>query len=182
MLLNCGVGEDSWESLGQQGDPTSQSQRKSVLNIHWRTDAEAETLILWSPDEKNWLIRKDPDAGKDWRQEEKGTTEDEMVGWHHRLNGHDFEQACELVMDREAWHATVHGVVDWVTELNWTEVCHSFSSNEQASFNFVTAVTICNDFGAPQNKACHCFHCFPIYLPLSDGAGCHDLSFLNVEF
>ena len=57
-----------------------------------RTDAEAETLILWPPDAKNWLIRKDPEAGKDWRQEEKGTTEDEMIGWHHWLNGHEFEQ------------------------------------------------------------------------------------------
>ena len=55
------------------------------------TDAEAETLILWPPDVKNWLIWKDPDAGKDWRQEEKGTTQDEMVGWHHRLNGDEFE-------------------------------------------------------------------------------------------
>ena len=53
-----------------------------------RTDAEAETLIFWPPDEKNWLIWKDPDAGKDWRWEKKGTTENEMVGWHHRLNGH----------------------------------------------------------------------------------------------
>ena len=56
-----------------------------------RTDAEAETPILWPSDAKNWLIWKDPDAGKDWRREEKGTTEDEMVGWHHQLNGHEFE-------------------------------------------------------------------------------------------
>ena len=56
-----------------------------------RTDAEAETLILWPPDAKNWLIWEDPDAGKDWRREEKRMTEDEMVGWHHRLNGHEFE-------------------------------------------------------------------------------------------
>ena len=56
-----------------------------------RTDAEAKTPILWPPDAKNWLIGKDPDAGKDRRQEEKGTTEDEMVGWHHQLNGHEFE-------------------------------------------------------------------------------------------
>ena len=55
-----------------------------------RNDAKAETLILWPPDAKSWLIWKDPDAGKDWGQEEKGTTEDEMVGWHHRLNGHGF--------------------------------------------------------------------------------------------
>ena len=56
-----------------------------------RTDAEAETPVLWPPDEKNWLIGKDPDAEKDWRQEEKGTTEDEIVGWHHQLNGYESE-------------------------------------------------------------------------------------------
>ena len=65
------------------------------INQSWifigRTDAEAP--ILWPPDAKNWLIGKDPDAGKDWRQEEKGMTEDEMVGWHHQLDGHEFEQA-----------------------------------------------------------------------------------------
>ena len=60
-----------------------------------RTDAKAEAPILWPPDAKSWLIRKDPDAGKDWGQEEKGTTEDEMVGWHQQLNGQKFEQAPE---------------------------------------------------------------------------------------
>ena len=64
-------------------------------NLSWifigRTDAEAETPILWPPDAKNWLIWEDPDAGLDWRQEEKGTTEDEVVGWHHWLNAHKFE-------------------------------------------------------------------------------------------
>ena len=69
-----------------------------------RTDAEAETLILWPPDVKNWFIWKDPDAEKDWRQEEKGMTQNEMVGWHYQHNGH------ELVMDREAWRAVVRGV------------------------------------------------------------------------
>ena len=78
MLSNYGVG-DSWESLGLQGDQTSQSYRKSVLNITGRTDAEDEAAILCPSDAKNWLIGKDPDAGKDWRQEEKGTIEDEMV-------------------------------------------------------------------------------------------------------
>ena len=58
-----------------------------------RTDIEAEAPILWPPDAKNWLTEKDPDAWKDWRQEEKGTTEDEIVGWHHQLDGHKFEQA-----------------------------------------------------------------------------------------
>ena len=61
-----------------------------------RTDAEAEAPILWPPDAKNWLIGKDPDAGQDWRQEEKGTTEDEMVGWRHWLNGHELGQALRV--------------------------------------------------------------------------------------
>ena len=85
-----------------------------------RIDVEAETPILWPPDVNSWLIWKDPHAGKDWRQE-KGMTEDEMVGWHHRLNGHRFVQ--ELVMDREAWHVAVHGVAKSRTWLsNWTEL------------------------------------------------------------
>ena len=63
-----------------------------------RTDAEAETPILWPPDAKSWLIGKDPDAGQDWGQEEKGTTEEEMVGHHYRLDGHEFEQALGAVM------------------------------------------------------------------------------------
>ena len=57
-----------------------------------RTDAEAEAPVLWPPDAKSQLVGKDPDAARDWRQEEKGTAEDEMVGWHHRLNRHEFEQ------------------------------------------------------------------------------------------
>ena len=90
VCLNCGVGEDSWESLGLQGDPTSPSQRRWVPVFTGRTDVKAETPIFWPPDAKNWLIGKDPHAGKDWGQEEKGTTEDEIAGWHHRLNGHGF--------------------------------------------------------------------------------------------
>ena len=88
-----------------------------------RTDAEAVTPILRPPDVKNWLIGKDPDAGKDRRQEEKGTTEDEMVGWYHWLDEHEFEQALELVLDREAWRAAVHGIANSQTWLsNWTEL------------------------------------------------------------
>ena len=96
-----------------------------------RTDAEAETPILWPPDAKNWLIWKDPDTGKDWRQEEKGTTEDEMVGWHHQLNGHEFESRLrELVMDREAWRAAIHGVTKCRTRLsNWTELNWMYTWN-----------------------------------------------------
>ena len=90
MLLNCGVGEDSWEFLGVKDiQPVHPKGDQSWVFIG-RTDVEAETPILWLPDVKKWLIWKDPDAGKDWMQEEKGTTEDKMVGWHHRLNGHGF--------------------------------------------------------------------------------------------
>ena len=70
--------------------------------IGW-TEAEAEALILWPPNAKNWLTGKDPDAGQDWRQEEKGTTEDEMVGWHHWLDGHEFEQAPGIGDGQGIW-------------------------------------------------------------------------------
>ena len=89
-----------------------------------RTDAEAETPVLWSPHAKNWLIGKDPYAGQDWRWEEKGMTEDEMVGWHHWLDGHEFEwvlgvgdgqgglACCSPWGSRRVRH-------DWATQLNW---------------------------------------------------------------
>ena len=70
--------------------PVNHKRNKSWIVIG-RTDAEADTTILWPPDAKSWLIGKDPYAGKGWRWEEKGMTEDEMAGWHHRLNGHEFE-------------------------------------------------------------------------------------------
>ena len=92
VLLNCGVGEDSWESLGLQGDPTSPFERSDQSWMFYgRNDAKAETLVLWPPHVKSWLIGKDSDAGRDWGQEDKGTTEDEMAGWHHWLNGRESE-------------------------------------------------------------------------------------------
>ena len=95
--------------------------RKSILNIIGRTDAEIEAPIPWPPVEKSWLIRKDPDVGKDWRQEEKWTTEDEIIGWHHQLNGLEFEPAPEMVKDSEAWRDAFHGVAKSRTWLsNWT--------------------------------------------------------------
>jgi len=95
-----------------------------------RTDAEAEAPILWLSNTKNWLVGKDPGVGKDWRQEEKGTTEDEMVGWHHRLNGHEFEltpgvgdgqgslACCSPWGRRES---------DTTERMNWTIECNSHS-------------------------------------------------------
>ena len=92
-----------------------------------RTNVEAETPILWPPDVKSWLIGKEPNAGKDWGQEEKGMTEDEMVGWHHQLDGHEV-----WVNSRSWWWTGRPGVLrfmesqrvghDWVTEVNWTEL------------------------------------------------------------
>ena len=93
MLLNCGVGEDSWEFFGLQGDPPVNPKENQSWIFIGRANTEAEAPILWPLDARNWIIGKDPDAGKEWRQEEKGMTEDEMVGWHHWLNAHEFEQA-----------------------------------------------------------------------------------------
>ena len=91
-----------------------------------RTDAKAETPILWPPHAKNWLIGKDSDAGRDWGQEEKRTTEDEMPGWHHWLNGHEFGQTLGVGDGQggltccDSWGLKIRH--DWVTELNWTEL------------------------------------------------------------
>ena len=90
-----------------------------------RTDVEAETPILWLPDAKNWLIGKDPDAEKDWRWEEKGMTENEMVAWHHWRDGHEFEQALGVgdgqgsLVCCSPWD---HKESDTIERLNWTEL------------------------------------------------------------
>ena len=80
-----------WRIPGQH--QTSQLSRKSALSLWWDDWTEAAALLLWPPDSKSWLIRKDPDAGKDWGQWEKGTAEDEMAEWHHQIKGHESEQA-----------------------------------------------------------------------------------------
>ena len=88
-----------------------------------RTDAEAEALVLWPPDAKSWLIEKDPDAGKDWRQKEKGVTEDEMVGWHYWLNGHEFEQTQEDSDGQRSLECcSSWGRKEWTRLRDWTEL------------------------------------------------------------
>ena len=93
MLSNCDSGEDSWEFpwTAKRSNQSIQNEINSELKSG-RIDAESEALILWPPDEKSQLIGKDPYAGKDWRQEKKGATRDEMARWYHLLNRHEFEQ------------------------------------------------------------------------------------------
>ena len=124
MLLNCGV--------GRLDSPLESKEIKSVNpkgNHPWifigRTDVEDEAPLLWPPNAKSWLTGKDPDGGKGWRQEEKGTTEDEMVGWHHWLSGHEFKQALGVGYGQRSLVCYCMGLQrvghDWLTELNWTE-------------------------------------------------------------
>ena len=118
MLLNCGIGEDSWESFGLQGDPTSPSQRRSVLGVHWKDWWWSWNFpIIWPPDVKNWLIWKDSDAGKDWRQEEKRVTEGKVIGWHHWFNG----PALELVLGNGEGQGSLACCRPRVTESDMTE-------------------------------------------------------------
>ena len=97
------------------------------------TDVEAETPILGSPDAESWLIWKDPDAGKDWGQEEMEMTEDEIVGWHHRLNGHGFGWMLGVGDGQEAWSAVVHGVArSWTRLTDWTELSTGLTHGKRA--------------------------------------------------
>ena len=137
MLLKCGVGEDSWQSLGLQGNQTSHPKGNQSWIFIGRIDAEADAAILWRHDGKSQLLREDPDAGKDWRQEEKRMTEDKIIGWHHKLDGHEFEQAlgfgegqgslacCSLWSHKEL---DTTEQLNW-SELNWTYVILRWSSD-----------------------------------------------------
>ena len=110
----------STNSQTSQFDQTRSNQSWIFIG---RTDAEAEAPILWPPDVKSQLIRKDPDAGKDWKQEEKAMTEDEMVGWHHRLNGHEFDQAPGVGDGQGSLSCSPWGCkeLDTTEQLNWTQ-------------------------------------------------------------
>ena len=128
MLLNCSVREDSWESLRLQGDQISQSERKSTLNIHWKDWCWSWSSNTLATDVKNQLIRNDPEAGKDRGKEETGTTQDEMLGWHHWLNGHEFEQTLG---DGEGQGSLVCGSTSGCQESVMTE---QLSNNKTKSY------------------------------------------------
>ena len=128
MLLNCGVGEGSWDSLGLKGDPTSLHPKGDHSKVFiGRNDAEAETAVLWPPHAKSWLIGKDFDVRRDCGQEEKRTTEDETAGWHHGLYRHESEGTLR-VDDGQGGLACCDswGRKESVTteRLNWTELNH----------------------------------------------------------
>ena len=112
MLSNCGAGEDSWESLGRKEIKLINPKGNQPWLFIERTDAEAEAEapILWPPDVKSRLTGKDSDAGKDWRQEKKGTIKDEMVGSITDSMDMSLSKLQEIVKDRETWYATVPGV------------------------------------------------------------------------
>ena len=211
MLLNCGVGEDSWESLdSKEIKPVNPKGNKPWIFIG-RIDAEAEAPILWPPDVNSPFLEKDTDAGKNWRHEEKGTTEDKMVRWNYQFNEQEFEQT------ERQWRTGKPKMLqsmgsqrvrqNWAIELNWTETwllktialtMRTFVGNVSA-FWYLSRLVIAF---CPRGKCLLiswlqspsavilktkkikslCFHCFPIYLPWSDGTRCHDLSFVNVEF
>ena len=165
-----------------------------------RNDAKAETPVLWPPHVKCWLIGKDSDSVRYWGQEEEGKTEDEMAGWHDWLDGR-----WVWVNSRSWWWTGRPGVLrfmgshrvghDWATELNWLNWIELVGKVISLLYNMLSRLLItflprskrlliswlqspsAVILELPQNKVSHCFHCFPIYLPWSDGTGCHDLHF-----
>ena len=108
MLLDSGAREDFWESLDYKEVKTVNLKGNQSWIFIGRTDAIAKAPILWPPDVKSQLIGKDPDAGKDWREEEKWAAEDEMARLYHQLSGYEFEQTVEAVEDRGACNAVDH--------------------------------------------------------------------------
>ena len=116
---------------------------KEIKPVNPKVNAEAKAPIRWPPDAKNWLIGKDPDDGKVWRQEEKGTTENEMVGWHHQLNGHEFEQAPGVgegqgsLVCCSLWGQKELDMTEW---MNWTDL-HTQRRRGQKRMRWLDSIT-----------------------------------------
>ena len=129
MLLNCGIGEDFESPLDCKEIQPVHSKGDHSWVFFGRNDAKAETTVRWPPHVKSWLIGKDSDAGRDWGQEEKGTTEDEMAGWHHWLDRHEFEWTPGVGDGQGGLVCCIswgHKESDTTERLNWTELILAF--------------------------------------------------------
>ena len=142
MLLNCGVGEDSWNSLECKEIQSAHPKGNQCWIFMGRIDAEAEASILWPPDAKSWLLGKESDAEKDWRQEEKGMTENKMVGWHHQLKGHEFEQALGVGDGQGSLACYMQSMgpqsLDTTERLNWTDWASYIVESNLSYINYCT--------------------------------------------
>ena len=144
MLSNCGAGEDSWEFLRQQ-DQTNQSWRKSNLNVHWRDWSWSLSSNILAPWFEDQLIGKNPDAGKDWREEEKGTKENERVGWHHWTR--------VLANSRRMWRT---GKPDVLQSMGSQRVGHDLPTEQQQLY--LPTPLEC-DFPDCKTHVCYIEHC-----------------------
>ena len=159
MLLNCGVGEDSWESLGLQGDPTSPFWRRSALGgcslegMMLKLKLQYFGYLMWIIDslEKSLLF------GRNWSHVEKGTTEDEMPGWHHRLNGYEFEKAPEVVNGQGSLVCCSpldHKELDMTEQLNGliganNRSCRCLWSNNEVQSSFTLELLVWKFYSTP---------------------------------
>ena len=169
MLLNCGAGEDSWESLGLQGDPTSPSWRKSVLNINWKDwcwSWNSNTVATWCKELTHW---KRPWCWERLRAGGEGTVEDEKVGWHHRLNGHGFGWTLGVGQGGlECCGSQDHKEPDTTEWLNWTELSAWKPSCWLSVFIYLFIYLLWNDihfilFSYLAGNAMNLFHFILLY-------------------
>ena len=157
MLLNCGLEKTLESPLDCKEIQPVHSEGDQPWVFFGRNDAKTETPILWPPHAKSWLIGKHSDAGRDWGQEEKGTTEDEMAGWHHGLDGREFEWTPGVGDGQgglaccDSWG---HKESDMTEQLNWTELGAS-SRSEPVVTNCHIKCTFCHT-SQPDRETVHC--------------------------